>query len=32
MDSTESNVFLYPPEICIEYYDTIVDSKRNEMA
>ena len=30
MDLTQSNVFLYPSEIFIEYYDTIVNSKRNE--
>jgi len=32
MDLTQSNVFLYPSEIFIEYYDTIVNSKRNEMS
>jgi len=28
MDLTESNVFLYPSEICIEYYGTIDISRR----
>ncbi len=32
MDLTKSNVFLHQSEICIEYYDATVASKRNEMS
>lgn len=32
MDLTKSNVFLHQPEICIEYHDTTVANKRNEMS